>query len=197
MNPDVQGEHDIIIPSTEARFSASFKWQTGDGFVIIHTVRQDTEKEFQHALTSAIDYARVNGKPVVDGRDQTFKRAEPLVAAVVQAAQKSEVATSAPAPAAAAIPAPGGAPAQIVNNDGQWFDAETLSASMNNGKTYWKIKGGRFSQYGITIWPEVLSAAGFHKEALNPATVYDVKGYKAQYVLNSQGKPDKVIALIK
>jgi hypothetical protein len=65
------------------------------------------------------------------------------------------------------------------------------------GKTYWSVKGGRWSQFGVRIWPEVLEAAGFNAEELDPARVYDLKGHRAEIVLKVDGKPDKVTQLTK
>lgn len=78
----------------------------------------------------------------------------------------------------------------------QSFTAESLSATMDKGKTYWKVQGGMFSKFGVTVWPEVLAGAGFETEQMNPAKVYDLTGYTAVYVLNEEGKAQKVIQLI-
>jgi len=77
------------------------------------------------------------------------------------------------------------------------FDAEELVGSMNKGNTYWKVKGGKFSKYGVTIWPEVLAEAGFNVDALDPAQVYSLDGYEAMYITKEDGKPDKVVKLEK
>lgn len=77
------------------------------------------------------------------------------------------------------------------------FPAETLVATMHQGKTYWKVQGGQFSKYGVTIWPEVLTAAGFFLEDLNPAETYDLRGHTAYYELTDEGKPSKVRQLVK
>ena len=74
------------------------------------------------------------------------------------------------------------------------FPAGTLSATITDGKTYWKVKGGRFGKWGVTIWPEILDAAGF--DALDPGTPYNLSGWTAEYV-EKDGKPDKVVRLYK
>ena len=75
------------------------------------------------------------------------------------------------------------------------FMAESLVATVHEGKSYFKVRGGRFSKFGVTIWPEVLEAAGLKN--LDPMKAYDMHGYTAEYVLKEDGKADKVIALRK
>lgn len=90
-------------------------------------------------------------------------------------------------------------PAQAsgVSNDNS-FTAEKLTGTVAEGKTYWKVKGGRFSQYGVTIWPEALQAAGIDSAKLDPLKEYpQVNGMIAHYELNDKGKPSKVIKLAK
>jgi hypothetical protein len=81
------------------------------------------------------------------------------------------------------------------------FEAEKLAATVNGGKVYWKVSGGRFSKFGVTIWPEVLNAACATgmiacDDELNPMHEYDLTGLTACYVEND-GKPQKVTRLIK
>jgi hypothetical protein len=100
-------------------------------------------------------------------------------------------------------PTNGGQPQQNVSRstpsptpDGEhFFEAEELVGRMEGGKTYWKVKGGKFSQYGVTIYPEVLEAAGFVN--LDAATVYDLSGHTAYYSVNDKGNPAKVLNLAK
>jgi len=75
------------------------------------------------------------------------------------------------------------------------FQAQTLGATTDKGKVYWKVYGGRFSKYGVTIWPETLQAAGYDVENLDPAQTYNLAGYTATYVCKEDGKPSKVVEL--
>ena len=88
------------------------------------------------------------------------------------------------------------AKAQIATAVEEYFEAETLEGSMNKGKVYWKVKGGKFSKYGVTIWPEVLKEAGINTEELDPAQIYNMSG-KAYYTLTDDGKPQKVVRLVR
>ena len=74
------------------------------------------------------------------------------------------------------------------------FAVETLSPTTSKGKTYWKALGGKFSQYGVSVWPEVLEAAGFSD--LDPMREYGIPGWTAEYILKDN-KPDKVTRLFK
>lgn len=84
------------------------------------------------------------------------------------------------------------------------FQTELLEMTMNRGKTYWKIKGHPFMNYGVTIWPEVLEAAGYNVEQLQAEVSQadnwqiEFKGYTATYAEKTKdGKtfPDKVTSL--
>jgi len=78
------------------------------------------------------------------------------------------------------------------------FEAVELVGSSTGGKNYWKVKGGRFTKFGVTIWPEALKAAGFAVDKLDVSKTYRLDGYVAYYITTEKdGKvvPDKVIAL--
>lgn len=81
------------------------------------------------------------------------------------------------------------------NGQAHSFQAESLEATVNKGKAYWKIKGGKFAKYGVTIWPEVLEETGFNLDELDPMQTYNLPGYTAHYTLKDDGKPEKVIKL--
>ena len=75
------------------------------------------------------------------------------------------------------------------------FPAQELSATVNDGKAYWKVKGDRFQKFGVTVWPEVLEAAGFEVETLNPLKPVDLTGWMATYVVKENGMPQKIVRL--
>jgi hypothetical protein len=76
------------------------------------------------------------------------------------------------------------------------FAADTLAASILDGKVYWKVKGGKFAKFGVMVWPEVLEAAGFFVGDLDPMQTYPMKPYIASYITkDGSDKPDKVIKL--
>ena len=77
----------------------------------------------------------------------------------------------------------------------QSFAADSLIGSILEGKLYWKVKGGRFSKYGVSIWPEVLKAAGYDVDALDPRQVYGLNGFTAYYATDENGKATKVTRL--
>jgi hypothetical protein len=69
------------------------------------------------------------------------------------------------------------------------FYADSLSVSMNNGKYYYKVIGGVFKQYGVTVWPEVLTAAGLNVSEGQP--VPNIAGWKAEYIEEPGKEPGK------
>lgn len=74
------------------------------------------------------------------------------------------------------------------------FKPEILVASVTEGKVYWKVKGGRWSKYGVSIWPEVLEAASLTD--LDPTQQYNLANFKtAVYINNDKGQPSKVLQL--
>lgn len=80
-------------------------------------------------------------------------------------------------------------------DSGLAFRVDLLEGQVQNGKASWKAKGGKFTQYGVTVYPEVLKAAGLtiadgHNFAANGEWI-------ATYVLGDKGKPYKVIELTK
>ena len=86
------------------------------------------------------------------------------------------------------------APIQSANGV-QTFAAESLSATVTDGKPYWKVKGGRFKKFGVTVWDEVLTEAGLAE--CDPMQAYSLQGWTAHYITKADGKPEKVIRLEK
>jgi hypothetical protein len=81
------------------------------------------------------------------------------------------------------------------------FDTETLVCEIKlddkgDPKQFFKVKGGMYKKFGITIWPEVLTAAGIPVGKL-VAQDYKLPGYRAEFVLNDKGKPSKIVKLEK
>ncbi len=92
-------------------------------------------------------------------------------------------------------PMPESVPAGTGATDGM-FDAATLTCETKEGNQYWRVKGGAYSKFGVRIWPEVL-AEHFDLGQLDPTQSYNLTGFQAFFVNNDQGKPQKVIRLVK
>lgn len=76
------------------------------------------------------------------------------------------------------------------------FEADELTITMIDGQQYTKVKGGQFKKFGVTVWPEVLTEAGIGK--LDPAkSPYGLRGYTAYFNRKEDGKPGKVVKLVK
>lgn len=74
-----------------------------------------------------------------------------------------------------------------------FFTAEFMEATTRGGKEYWKVYGGPFVKYGVTIWPEIMEAAGLI--GLDASARINVSGWTAEYVVNERGNPQKVVAM--
>lgn len=102
---------------------------------------------------------------------------------------------SATVPRAGAAPARPSAP---LGDDAEpySFPATTLLAgSIKNGKVFWKIKGGRWEKWGVTVYPEILAAAGFDVEGLDASKEYSLNGFTAYFLAKADGTPIKVTRL--
>lgn len=75
------------------------------------------------------------------------------------------------------------------------FAGESMTATVSDGKVYWKVKGDQFRQFGVSIWPEALEAAGFVFEEMNPMKQIDLTGWTAHYITKENGQPKKIIRL--
>lgn len=75
--------------------------------------------------------------------------------------------------------------------------AESLVALVNDGKAYWKVKGGEYQKFGVSIWPEVLESCGFDVDNLNPLKPVNLRGWTAVCAVKEDGKAKKVLRLEK
>ena len=174
----------------EARASLNFFGITRKGWNVQFTLRDDDEAALMDrfaAFVLKLEESHVVPKPV--GQQATTP---PQNAQNGSGGAQSAPPTVSTPPAAAAHP------------DGPLtFQAVDMVGSTSQGKTYWKVRGGQFTKFGVTIWPETLKVAGFDMDALDPAEVYDLTGYKAFYILNAEKStpekevPEKVVALTK
>lgn len=151
-------------------------------------------KEGQHPR-EAIAWLMEHGyqpAPAGPGTAAPVPAASPVPAAVNGNGHAAPPPAAAPVPVASVDPTP--APAMTGEIT---FTAGTLAATVDKGKTYWKIMGGQYQTYGVTVWPEVLTAAGFDPAALNPLQTYDLTGWTAVCSVKANGQPRKVTALTR
>lgn len=99
-----------------------------------------------------------------------------------------------PAPGAAVTVTAPAAPPEL-DTAVHTFAAETMTATVDDGKVYWKVKGGQFQKFGVSIWPEALEAAGFAPDEMNPLKPVDLTGWTAHYITKENGSPKKIIRL--
>lgn len=73
------------------------------------------------------------------------------------------------------------------------FVVDKITATVDDGKAYWRVKGGEFQKWGVIVYQEVLEAAGLGE--LNPLKPFSEPGLVAYYSLKEDGKPKKVTRL--
>lgn len=76
------------------------------------------------------------------------------------------------------------------------FVTEKLDCTITKGKKYFKVKGGKYNKFGVTVWPEVLASVGI-SEAKLEAKEYNMPGYTATYIVNADDQPVKVTKLVQ
>ncbi len=156
----------------EAPASLNFTGVTQRGWRFQLTLRDDSE-------ANLLERFKTTASVLLDeGVTPNGAKAAPVVAA-----------SSNGAPPAVAIPT-------ATQGEEDSFSAETLVANVNEGRAYWKVQGGPFSKFGVTIWPEVLNEAGFDCDQLDPTQTYSLSGHTATY-MKVDGKPKKVTRLAK
>lgn len=84
------------------------------------------------------------------------------------------------------------------------FKAGLLTFEVHTSKTtgervaYYKVeapKGAKFPKFPVTVWPEVLEAAGIVVNEIDPVKGMELTGWTAVYEKNEKGFPGKVIEL--
>lgn len=75
------------------------------------------------------------------------------------------------------------------------FPAEQMTATVDKGKTYWKVTGGSYQKFGVIVWPEVLAAAGIDERQIDIRHPFPLTGFTAHCLTKPNGKPKKVIRL--
>jgi hypothetical protein len=169
---------------------ATLKAYTPQGFDVILNVPGQSVNEVAKNVTALAEYL-INHSWTVDPLWAIEKRQQ-------QAGHNGQAAPEAqpgkPLPLAAAGPAPATVPVPAGGGQDLTFEAEKLGAEISQGQARWKVFGGRFSKFGVTIWPEILGET-FNVDELDPTQVYQLDNYRATYVNNDKGNPSKVTRL--
>ena len=177
----------------ESKASVNFYGVTKGGWNCQFTLRDDDEGDLMGRFakfTKFLEEKGVTPKAVGQQPQPTPADFKPAPAPVPTVALTPAVA---PAPVQPLSPA---TQAQLLE-----YDAVSLVGSMYKGKPYWKVTGGQYSKFGVTVWPEVLTAAGLDPAQLDPNNTYSLAGFKARFQMgpNEKGemKPDKVYELVR
>lgn len=80
------------------------------------------------------------------------------------------------------------------------FVPSLLAVTYDKGKEFFKLHGqeGKFPKFPVTVWPEVLEAAGINyldRSVVDPKDGFKLEGWTAYYIVNEKGNPGKVIRL--
>ena len=87
--------------------------------------------------------------------------------------------------------------AQTGNYPGDTFTVENIKLASGGEHPRWVVQGGNFRQYGVTCWPETLKEAGI-LDHLDPLKDNNPQGtWTAHYQKKVDGKPDKVVKLVR
>ena len=179
--------------STEAPRSVNFKGVSSTGWLCQWTIRAITNEELLESQADLIKRLEAIGVvPYGASKPAAVSQNTPLHTGDLSAPPIMYPNTSTALIDTAPVQAEG-----LTNPDATYtFEAERLVGSTTGDKVYWKVQGGKFSQYGVTIWPEVLEAAGFAADQ-DPTQEYNLEGYTAYYTLNDKQKPNKIVNLAK
>ena len=165
----------------EAPFSLSTFVDTAKGYHMQLTVKANTAKQVLGNMADALKQMEALGaKPSSRcGYAQTE-------AALPKATAPDETET-------------GMHPHRSANGDGtdeyELIAGGTVSVELApKGEKAYKFKGGRYSKYGVRIWPEVMETLGWELDSLKPGT--DHKVDKQAKILVHEGKVQKVIAFL-
>lgn len=174
----------------EAPLSATARLVDRNGVEWLITVRAGADGKafvaFLDVLGAAGSHALAHGFGLTGARPVPPPTPAPAVAPA-PAATPAAAAPASPPPAAHTA----AQPAHPANGE-QTYACTELAATITNGRTLWRVKGGSFGQYGVTVWPEVLEAAGLTD--LEPEKAYDLQGWQATWIADAQGRK-KVVRL--
>lgn len=175
----------IQPPNGEAGASLNVEVLDADGIRTQLTLRAESASDWLALLRERkafIEAARKNGWQITR-----------------QAAPTSAPAPSTPAAIEAALGAPS-APKAAPQGSGETFSsiedfqASEISVSADDkGKMQYKVKGGRYSKFGVRVWPETLAALGLDATKLQLGTYQFSAMVRA--VLDENGKATKIIGL--
>jgi hypothetical protein len=72
--------------------------------------------------------------------------------------------------------------------------ASEICVTMKDGKRYFKVKGGEYSEHGINFWPEHMKANGIDPKLI-PDSGHTCKPGTTMVVEMVEGKPKRVLRL--
>jgi hypothetical protein len=64
----------------------------------------------------------------------------------------------------------------------QSFTASKLSVSVTDGKISFKVMGGQFEKWGVTVYDEVMKAAGLSYDPNKPDNIPNISGWRVDWI---------------
>jgi hypothetical protein len=192
----------IIKLDSERKFTTNFFWRKTIGdqiFDLQTTIRDDSEQVeiMGHLDTVILALDEVIGK---GGTAKSIGTPPAAVTTVTTTSLPAPARTEEPA-SSLKLPPPATSPTLQVTTsvDGlKVLETSHLFVTESNGKKYFKIAGGKFSKFGVTVYPEVLTP--FFDLTKIESIQYDLPGYIAHFTFEGEGeriKPIKVVKLEK
>lgn len=77
-----------------------------------------------------------------------------------------------------------------------WMQMDSIGVTMKDGKRYYRVKGGQYSEHGIPFYPEHMMKCGFAPTDI-PDEGYTFKGATDAEIEFSGDKPKRVLGLRK
>jgi hypothetical protein len=152
-------EEDRGFPESGA--VALFDLTSADGIFFGFTIRAKDGPTLCYEIARTLQYAEqtYGWKPTAGRSLKKNNSAAPVIHDDPFAGQPPQPSVLEIAQQAAKNPsaAPASVPAAPANSEaGEQITISTIEHSSHNGKHFIKAKGGRFTKYGLTVWPEAM-----------------------------------------
>lgn len=176
------------MSTEESKTQVSFKAFSKNGWDMLFTIRQEDNTKLMtelENLMSTLGGLGFTPKPQVK---------EPAPAAPVE--NKTAPSPAAPSVAAPQPPDPwegsDNGPRQV-QLEGNEILVDVIERHVTDGKASYKVKGGRYAKFGITVWPEVLDEIEDVNFEFDQNGAYiPARQTVAQYVTKTNDKGDIV-----
>lgn len=182
----------------ESGFSITFKMHDHNNNDVQITMRSESAGDWLDVLTqrgNLIADATNKGWRVTTPPPKPQNPAPPIPQQLQPRPQSQSAPINRNGGAQFAPAAPVSQPQGNGNGGGHTFRANRLKVEFSaDGQKRARLFGGRYTQYGVTLWPETAPELGLDLTVMQ-AGEYTID-MEVAYVLNAQGKPQKVTGRI-